>query len=84
MSDGDVACASAPTANRISIRTIICLVLMFRMRIGNVDFAQAFLQSDAVAFADRQIICAPGYVVLPLSNMIMGNGNRGHLAESYF
>ena len=84
VSEGDVAFASAPTANRGSIRTVICLAPMFKFRIGNFDVAQAFLQSDSVAFGDKQIICASGYVVLPLANELIGNGKKRHMGEDYF
>ena len=57
ISQDDVAFSSAPTSNRISIRMIICVATMFRIRIGNVDVTQAFLQSDTVACEDRQVVC---------------------------
>ena len=83
-SEDDLAFASAPTANRVSIRTAICISLMFGLRIGNVDVTQAFLQSGTVAFRDRQVICVPGYVELPDGNRVMEGGKSRSLMTSDF
>ena len=57
---------------------------MFGLRIGNVDVTQAFLQSDTAAFADRQIICLPGYIEMQSGNKVLENGARRNVKESDF
>ena len=82
VSEDDVACD--PTPNSVIIRTVICASLLFNLRIGNVDVAQAFPQSDTVAFPDRQIISVPCYIKLPKSNAIWGNAKYRNLNETDF
>ena len=84
VSEDDVAFASAPTENRVSTRTVICVSILFDMRIENVDVTQAFPQSDTVAFPDRQIISVPGYIKLPKSNRIWENAKYRNLNGSDF
>ena len=79
-----MAFSSDPTANRISIRMIIFAATMFRLRIGNADVTQAFLQSDTVAFEDRQVVCLPGYVIVPGRNHVVEKVRRRNLVESDF
>ena len=83
-SEDDVAFASAPTANRVSTRTVICVARLFNFRIGNVDATQAFLQSDTVAFLDRKAISSPGFIKLPKSNRKWENGKYRNLIETDF
>lgn len=45
---------------------------------------QAFLQSDTVAFPDRQVISVPGFIKLPKANRIWENGKYRNLTESDF
>ena len=38
--------------------------------------SQAFLQSDTVAFPDRQLICVPGYIKLPKPESLLNEKGK--------
>ena len=65
VSESDVAFASAQTTCRMSVTAVITVAKSSDLAVGSLDAAQAFLQSDTLNFADKQIAQVPGYIVMP-------------------
>ena len=65
VSEQDTAFASAPTACRGSVHTLLMLNVTFNLAVYMVDISQAFLQADEMAASDKLITSVPPYVILP-------------------
>ena len=65
ISESDVSFASAPTAGRYSVFTVLTMATLFRMSLSMIDISQAFLQSDELSHADKVLTAVPPYIRLP-------------------
>ena len=65
VSESDVSFASAPTAGRCSVFTVLTMATIHRMSISMIDISQAFLQSDELSKEDKVATTVPSYVCLP-------------------
>ena len=65
LSEQDMAFASAPTACRGSMATLITMNMIFGLSLHMVDISQAFLQADELVDRDKLMTTVPPYVVLP-------------------